>query len=52
MTPEAEQVSRWIRMRNALIVVGDVVGVVVLIVAVALIGSHGTSLDFIMGAGR
>ncbi|MFI7004782.1 hypothetical protein [Nocardia sp. NPDC050175] len=52
MTTEAEQGSRWLRIRNVLIVVGDVVGVVVLIVAVAIIGSHGTSLDFILGAGR
>ncbi|WP_338762054.1 hypothetical protein V7968_34640 [Nocardia vulneris] len=36
----------WPRVRNILILAGDVVGVVVLIVAVALIGSHGTALDF------
>ncbi|MEU7144448.1 hypothetical protein ABZ942_33740 [Nocardia sp. NPDC046473] len=52
MTTEAEQVSRWLRIRNVLIVAGDVVGVVVLIAAVAIIGSHGTSLDFILGTGR
>lgn len=52
MTAETETVDKWPRIRNVLILAGDVVGVVVLIVAVAIIGSHGTSLDFILGSGR
>ncbi|WP_157195492.1 hypothetical protein [Nocardia tenerifensis] len=52
MTTDVERVQRWPRLRNVLILAGDVVGVVVLIVAVALIGSHGTSLDLLHALGR
>ncbi|MFB8279281.1 hypothetical protein [Nocardia colli] len=47
MISDVERVGRWPRLRNVLVLMGDVVGVVVLIVAVGLVGSHGTSLDFI-----
>ncbi|WP_405165135.1 hypothetical protein OG203_08515 [Nocardia sp. NBC_01499] len=50
MPTEAERVKRGRRIRNVLVLIGDVVGVVVLILAVALIGTHGTSLDSIMAA--
>lgn len=50
MTTEVERVTKWPRIRNALVVAGDVVGVMVLMAAVALIGSRGTSLDFLTWA--
>ncbi|MFG1795256.1 hypothetical protein [Nocardia sp. NPDC049149] len=47
MQTKAERADLWPRLRNVLLVAGDVLGVVVLIVVVALIGTHGTSLDFL-----
>ncbi|MGO4613235.1 hypothetical protein AB4305_21255 [Nocardia sp. 2YAB30] len=46
----AEPHPAWPRMRNLLIIVGDGVGVAVLIAALAIIGSHGSALDFMVVA--
>ncbi|MFX0577349.1 hypothetical protein [Nocardia nepalensis] len=45
MKPSVEPVGSWWRIRNALIVIGDVVGVLVLIGVIAVVGSHGFDLD-------
>lgn len=37
----------WPRVRDMLVLAGDVVGVLVLIVAAALIGAHDTVLDLL-----
>lgn len=47
--PHVESVGSWWRIRNALIVVGDAVGVLVLIGVVAALGSHGLDLDLFTG---
>lgn len=47
--PSIEQVGSWWRIRNALIVIGDVVGVLVLIGVIAVLGSHGFNLDLFTG---
>ncbi|MGW4766594.1 hypothetical protein ACWEO2_00950 [Nocardia sp. NPDC004278] len=44
MKPSIEQVGSWWRIRNALIVIGDVVGVLVLIGVIAVLGSHGFTI--------
>ncbi|WP_225727600.1 MULTISPECIES: hypothetical protein [unclassified Nocardia] len=40
MEPELESAGTWSRIRSILIATGDVVGVLVLIVVIAIIGSH------------
>lgn len=42
----AELDPAWPRMRNLLIIAGDGVGVAILITVLAIIGSHGSALDF------
>ncbi|WP_433602889.1 hypothetical protein ACQPXH_14670 [Nocardia sp. CA-135953] len=49
MKPSAESIGAWWRLRNALIVIGDAVGVVVLIGVVAALGSHGLDLNLFAG---
>ncbi|MEU0501264.1 hypothetical protein [Nocardia sp. NPDC005998] len=49
MKPSIEQVGSWWRIRNALIAIGDVVGVLVLIGVIAVLGSHGFNLDLFTG---
>ncbi|WP_157110578.1 hypothetical protein [Nocardia anaemiae] len=40
--------SRW-RIRNVLVVIGDAVGVLVLIAVIAALGSHGLDLNLFVG---
>ncbi|MEV6135517.1 hypothetical protein AB0L63_05525 [Nocardia sp. NPDC051990] len=49
MKPNVESVSSWWRIRNVLIVIGDVVGVLVLIGVIAALGSHGFDLHLFIG---
>lgn len=43
--PSVESVGSWWRIRNVLIVIGDAVGVLVLIGVIAALGSHGLDLN-------
>ena len=45
MKPSVESVGSWWRIRNVLIVIADAVGVLVLIVVFAALGSHGLDLN-------
>ncbi|WP_327098446.1 hypothetical protein OIE68_06360 [Nocardia vinacea] len=45
MKPSVESVGSWWRIRNVLIVIGDAVGVLVLIGVIAALGSHGLDLN-------
>ncbi len=49
MKPSAEMVGSWWRIRNVLIVIGDAVGVLVLIGVIATLGSHGFDLNLFAG---
>ncbi|WP_433678404.1 hypothetical protein [Nocardia sp. CA-119907] len=49
MKPSIQPVGSWWRIRNALIVIGDVVGVLVLIAVIAVLGSHGFDLGRFTG---
>ncbi|WP_433206047.1 hypothetical protein ACQP1G_19155 [Nocardia sp. CA-107356] len=42
-------VGSWWRIRNTLIVIGDAVGVIVLIGVIAMLGSHGFDLGLFIG---
>ncbi|MEV5832927.1 hypothetical protein [Nocardia sp. NPDC052112] len=49
MKPSVESVGSWWRIRNVLIVIGDAVGVLVLIGVIAVLGSHGLDLNRFVG---
>ncbi|WP_158608042.1 hypothetical protein [Nocardia panacis] len=44
---ESVSTGAWARIRNVLVVTGDVMGVLVLIAVIALIGSHGEAMDLV-----
>lgn len=45
MKPSVESVGTWWRIRNVLIVIGDAIGVLVLIGVFAALGSQGLDLN-------
>ncbi|MEV4237471.1 MULTISPECIES: hypothetical protein [unclassified Nocardia] len=49
MKPSIESVGSWWRIRNMLIVIGDALGVLVLIGVIAALGSHGLDLNLFLG---
>ncbi|MGY4102569.1 hypothetical protein ACW2Q0_23870 [Nocardia sp. R16R-3T] len=49
MKASVESVGSWSRIRNVLIVIGDAVGVFVLIGVIAALGSHGFDLNLFVG---
>ncbi|MFE9324919.1 hypothetical protein ACIHDR_18775 [Nocardia sp. NPDC052278] len=49
MKPNVESIGAWWRLRNVLIVIGDAVGVLVLIGVIAALGSHGLDLNLFVG---
>ncbi|WP_330254777.1 hypothetical protein OG874_09670 [Nocardia sp. NBC_00565] len=49
MKPDAGPVGSWWRIRNVLIVIGDVIGVLVLIGVIAILGSHGFHSEVFLG---